>query len=151
MGSLRSAARRFACTRQRCQIDSRFVCARLLVTFSRVPNNESYSLLSPGSALGRAEVDKLFRCLYRESLCEPQLMLLFSDFFSIALLKFHLRHWAIHNTFSLKKDRARSTRKSFCMLNAVFTSESSSWWLSSQQPNMGENIETTSTGFKKLI
>lgn len=65
MGSLRSAARRFACTRQRCQIDSRFVRAQLSVTFSRVPNNESYSLLSPGFALGRDEVDKLSRVALR--------------------------------------------------------------------------------------
>lgn len=114
------------CTRRRCQtLSSRRVH---WLTFSRLAQqwiSEFHSVLSPVRVGSRLRSINYF-VIYIASLVhsaelmnvEPSAVLGFLSF-SIVLLKFHLRRWPIHNTFSLKRSRA------ICMLNAVFTFVSS--------------------------
>lgn len=127
------------CIRRRCQtLSSRRVH---LLTFSRLAQqwiSEFHSARALPGALGsRLRSINYFASLVHSAELmnvEPKAVLGFLSF-SIVLLKFHLRRWPIHNTFSLKRSRA------ICMLNAVFTFVSSVDAVrTSRQPNMEGNF-----------
>lgn len=112
-----------------------------LLTFSRLAQqwiSEFHSARALPGALGsRLRSINYFASLVHSAELmnvEPKAVLGFLSF-SIVLLKFHLRRWPIHNTFSLKRSRA------ICMLNAVFTFVSSVDAVrTSRQPNMEGNF-----------